>query len=332
MAKPKLKRKPNTAKRKPHRRSGPRLLDMPGLWANRHLQSAVATLGRLMRTPLPTGMTVAVIGISLALPAALFVVTENLRTMAGGWDQAAAISLFLKQDVDDAGAARLAEQLRARPELAQVHLISREQALNEFRALGGFEDALSQLKSNPLPAVLALYPQAASSAPERLQALHDEVMTLPEADFARMDTLWLQRFQAILDLAQRAVLLLGGLLGVGVLLIVGNTIRLEILNRRIEIEIMELVGATGAFIRRPFLYAGAWYGLLGGLTAWFLVTIAVILLQQPVSRLATLYRSEFPLTGLGPLAMLVIFSGSVLFSLIGSWIAVNRHLRGAEPG
>jgi cell division transport system permease protein len=147
-----------------------------------------------------------------------------------------------------------------------------------------------------------------------------------------MDTLWLQRFQAILDLAQRAVLLLGGLLGVGVLLIVGNTIRLEILNRRIEIEIMELVGATGSFIRRPFLYAGAWYGLLGGLTAWFLVTIAVVLLQQPVSRLATLYRSDFPLTGLGPLAMLVILSGSVLFSLIGSWIAVNRHLRGAEPG
>lgn len=124
--------KPKTSKRTPHRRSGPRLLDMPGLWANRHLQSAVATLGRLMHTPLPTGMTIAVIGISLALPAALFVVTENLRTMAGGWDQAAAISLFLKQDVDDAGAARLAEQLRARPELAQVHLISREQALNEF--------------------------------------------------------------------------------------------------------------------------------------------------------------------------------------------------------
>jgi cell division transport system permease protein len=133
-------------------------------------------------------------------------------------------------------------------------------------------------------------------------------------------------------LAQRAVLLLGGLLGLGVLLIVGNTIRLEILNRRIEIEIMELVGATGAFIRRPFLYAGAWYGLLGGLTAWFLVTIAVVLLQQPVSRLATLYRSEFPLTGLGPLAMLVILSGSMLFGLIGSWVAVNRHLRGAEPG
>jgi cell division transport system permease protein len=277
-------------------------------------------------------MTVAVIGISLALPAALFVVTENLRTMAGGWDQAAAISLFLKHDIDDGDAALLAERLRARPELAQVHLISREQALNEFRALGGFDEALSQLQSNPLPAVLALYPHVPYSTPERLEALHDELLTWPEADFARMDTLWLQRFQAILDLAQRAVLLLGALLGVGVLLIVGNTIRLEILNRRIEIEIMELVGATAAFIRRPFLYAGAWYGFLGAITAWILVTIAVLLLQHPVSRLATLYRSEFPLTGLGILPMLIILSGSILFSLIGSWIAVNRHLRGAEPG
>jgi cell division transport system permease protein len=320
------------AKRTSRRRSKPRLLDLPGLWANHHLQSAVATLGRLMRTPVPTGMTVAVIGIALALPAALYVVTENLRTMAGGWDQAAAISLFLRQDIDDATAAGLAEQLRNRPELAQVHLVSREQALDEFRALGGFEEALSHLQSNPLPAVLALYPHASYSTPEQLEALHDDLMTLPDVDFARMDTLWLQRFQAILDVAQRVVILFSGLLGVGVLLIVGNTIRLEILNRRIEIEIMELVGATGAFIRRPFLYAGAWYGLLGGMTAWFLMTVAVIPLQQPVSRLASLYRSEFPLSGLGLLPMLAILSGSVLFSLIGSWIAVNRHLRGAEPG
>lgn len=314
---------------KVQRRRGPRLLDLPSVWLNRHLQTAVATLGRLLRTPLPTGMTIAVIGIALALPAALFVVTENLRTMAGGWQQAAAISLFLNHEVEDTAAAELAARLRARPELAQVHLIGREQALDEFRALGGFAEALSQLKTNPLPAVLALYPHLAYSSTERLEALHDELVTWPEIDFVRMDTLWLQRFQAIIDLAQQVVLLLGGLLGLGVLLIVGNTIRLEILNRRVEIEIMELVGATAAFIRRPFLYAGAWYGLLGGLTAWLLVSLAVLLLQQPVSRLATLYRSEFPLSGLGPLAMLIVLSGSVLFSLIGSWIAVNRHLRGA---
>lgn len=319
------------AKLRARRQRGPHPLDLPGLWLNRQVQSAINTLGRLFRTPVPTLMTVAVIGISLALPAALFVVTENLRSMAGGWDQTSAISLFLEHDIEVATAKELATRLSARPEIARVALIDRDQALDEFRELGGFDEALLQLKSNPLPNVLAIYPHPGHASPARLQALHDEFLTWPEIDFARMDTLWVQRFQAIIDVAQRLVLLLGGLLGFGVLLIVGNTIRLEILNRRIEIEIMELVGATAAFVRRPFLYIGAWYGLLGGMTAWLLVSVSVLLLQQPVSRLASLYRSEFPLTGLGPMPMLVILSGSVLFSLIGSWIAVNRHLRGADP-
>jgi cell division transport system permease protein len=320
------------AKQRSRRRRGPRLLDLPGIWLGQHLQSAMATLRRLLETPLPTGMTVAVIGISLALPAALYVLADNLRTMAGGWDQTAAISLFLQYETNDGDANRVAADLRGWPEIAQVQMITREKALDEFRALGGFEEALEQLKNNPLPVVLAIYPRTEHSPPAQLETLQTKLLELPEVDFARMDTLWLQRFQAILDLIQTGVLLLGGLLGMGVLLIVGNSIRLEILNRRIEIEIMELVGATAAFIRRPFLYAGAWYGLLGGLTAWLLVTLAILLLQGPVSRLASLYRSEFPLSGLGLSAMGIILMGSVLLGLVGSWIAVNRHLRGAEPG
>ncbi|NEV62789.1 permease-like cell division protein FtsX [Thiorhodococcus minor] len=319
------------ATQRTRRRRGPRLLDLPGIWLSQHWQTALETLGRLRETPLPSAMTVAVIGISLALPAALYVMTENLRTMAGGWDQTAAISLFLRFEADDTHAERLSQDLTTWPEVARVHLITREQALEEFRALGGFEEALEQITNNPLPIVLAIYPTPTYAAPDRLELLQNKLLKLPEADFARMDTLWLQRFQAILDLVQSGSLLLGGLLGVGVLLIVGNTIRLEILNRRIEIEISELVGATAAFIRRPFLYAGAWYGLLGGTTAWLLVTLSVLLLQQPVSRLASLYRSEFQLSGLGFAATGITLGASILLGLVGSWIAVNRHLRGAEP-
>ncbi|NEX19264.1 cell division protein [Thiorhodococcus mannitoliphagus] len=319
------------AKQRSRRRRGPRLLDLPGIWLGQHWQTALETLGRLKENPLPSAMTVAVIGISLALPAALYVMTDNLRTMAGGWDQTAAISLFLRFETDDTHAKRLSQDLATWSEISRVHLITREQALEEFRALGGFEEALEEITKNPLPIVLAIYPTPTYSTPELLEGLQDKLLKLPEADFARMDTLWLQRFQAILDLVQSGSLLLGLLLGIGVLLIVGNTIRLEILNRRIEIEIMELVGATAAFIRRPFLYAGAWYGLLGGATAWLLVTISVLLLQQPVSRLASLYRSEFQLSGLGFAATGVTLGASVLLGLIGSWIAVNRHLRGAEP-
>lgn len=301
----------------------------PAIWLAQHLASARDALRRLLRTPLPTAMTIAVIGISLALPAALYVLTGNLRLMVSNWDETAAISLFLRQEVDDATAATLAERLRERPELEAVRLIGREQALREFRELGGFEGAFDQLEDNPLPALLAIYPR--NTQPEDLERLSAALLELPEADFARMDSLWLQRLRAILALSQRAVFIFAALLGLGVLLIVGNTIRLEILNRRIDIEIMELVGATAAFVRRPFLYAGAWYGLLGGLGAWLLVTLLLSLLQGPVSRLAELYGASFRLAGLDALALLLVVGGSVLLGLTGSWIAVERHLRGAHP-
>lgn len=306
-------------------------MDLPQVWLNHHVQCAVATLGRLMRAPWATGMTVAVIAVALALPAGLFVLTENLRQLVGGWDQAAAVSVFLRPGVSDTEVKEVAEELRGWPELDRVEVIGAAEALQEFREQAGFEEALDQLKENPLPAVLALFPNAGYGTLEQVRMIEERLADLPEADFVRVDTQWLMRFQAILDLIQAAVLLLGGLLGLGVLLIVGNTIRLEIQNRRGEIEIMELVGATAAFIRRPFLYAGVWYGFLGGVAAWLLVTIAVFALQGPVSRLASLYRSEFPLSGLGFLALLGMLGGSMLLGLVGSWIAVNRHLREVEP-
>ena len=320
------------ARPRARRRSAPGLLELPGVWLGQHAQSAVAALGRLLRAPLPTWMTVGVIGIALALPGVLYVITGNLRTLVGGWDQAAAVSVFLKRDLDDQAAAKVAGHLREWPEFARVDLIGATEALKELRAQADFAEALDQFRANPLPAVLAIVPRPDYASAEELTGLEARLGQLPEVDFVRVDTQWLMRFQAILDLAQALVVLLAGLLAFGVLLIVGNTIRLEIENRRPEIEIMALVGATAAFIRRPFLYAGAWYGLLGGTAAWLLVTFAVLALQGPVVRLASLYRSDFPLSGLGFGPLLVILGGSVLLGLIGSWIAVERHLRGGAPG
>ena len=313
------------------RRSGPGLADLPGIWANHHTQSARDTLGRLLAAPLATLLTVAVIGVALALPAGLYVLTENLRQMVGGWDQAAAVSMFLDREISADQAERLAGELAAWPELERVEVIPADEALAEFRQQAGFGEALDQLTENPLPSVLTLFPAAAFSTGDDLVRLEERLVRLPQADFVRVDTQWLKRFQAIIDLAQSGVLLLASLLGLGVLLIVGNTIRLEIQNRAGEIAIMELVGATAAFIRRPFLYAGAWYGLIGGLVAWLLVTLALMALQGPVSRLTSLYRSDFALSGLGLEPLAAILGGSVLLGLVGSWIAVNRHLRGVEP-
>jgi len=318
--------------RQPSRRQGPRLSKLPAIWLGHHLQGALASLGRLQRTPLPTLMTVAVIGIALALPVSLYVFTRNLERLSGSWEQSATLSLFLRMDVDLKRAEALAQGLREQPQVATVDLIRPDRALDELRSESGFAEAIEQLDENPLPIVLALRPSAAVETVQALESLSERLSGMREADFVRLDTEWIRRFQGIVQLAERAVMLLALALSGAVLLVIGNTIRLEIENRRSEIEIMELVGATPSFIRRPFLYTGGWYGLLGGLTAWALIAFALQLLQGPVSRLAELYQTDFAISGLGLDALAILVGGSVLLGLTGSWISVGRHLRAVDPG
>ncbi|MEJ2385997.1 MAG: permease-like cell division protein FtsX [Chromatiaceae bacterium] len=300
-------------------------------WVTHHLRSLLVSLGQLLRSPLATSMTVAVIGIALALPEGLYVLTRNVKAVSSGWEQTAAVSLFLRPAVTVPQAEKLAGQLRARSDIAHVRLITPDQALKDLRDYSGFAQAVDQLPKNPLPVVLALRPAAGMVSSSGLETLRRQLAGLPEADLVRVDSAWISRFEAIVGLVQRGVLLLAGLLALAVLLVVGNTIRLEIQNRRNEIQVMELVGATSSFIRRPFLYIGAWYGLLGALVAWVLVTVAVALLQGPVSTLAALYRTAFPLSGVGPLELLGMLGSGVLLGLLGSWMSVGRHLATAEP-
>jgi cell division transport system permease protein len=317
--------------RRPSRRLRRRIANLPRVWLSHHLQGALASLGRLQRSPLPTAMTIAVIGIALALPGALYVLTRNLDQLSGSWQQTAAISLFLNIDVGLEQAEALAQGLRGRPEILGIDVIPPDAALVELSGADGFAEAVAQLEENPLPTVLVLRPAPELATAEALDRLGEQLAALQEADFARLDTQWIQRFQAIVDLAQRGVWLLAAALALGVLLVIGNTIRLEIQNRRSEIEIMELVGATHGFIRRPFLYTGAWYGLLGGITAWLLIALGTVLLQGPVKRLAALYDAGFSLTGLGAAAGLTLLAGSVLLGLLGSWLSVGRHLAASQP-
>ncbi|MGB8144595.1 MAG: permease-like cell division protein FtsX [Chromatiaceae bacterium] len=305
---------------------------LPGIWFAHHLQGALCSLGRLRGTPLPTLMTVFVIGIALALPGALYVLTRNLERLGEGWEQTAAISLFLKSEVSATKAEALARRLAGRQDLESVTLISPDQALDELRAETGFAEAVEQLETNPLPYVLALRPAQSLGDAASLEGLREVLTALPETDLVRMDTLWVRRFQGVILLGERAAQVLASALALGVLLVIGNTIRLEIENRRQEIVIMETVGATHAFIRRPFLWLGVWYGFLGGLIAWCLVSLALFFMQSPVSRLAALYQADFLLVGLGPLALAVLLGGSLVLGLAGSWIAVSRHLAAIEPG
>ena len=316
-----------------HRRNA---MHRPGtairVWLSHHGRSALASLGDLARAPLATVMTVAVVGIALALPAGLHLATRNLSVVAQGWQEDTALSLFLTPNLDSAKAKALTEQLGRRPDLAGVRLITPAEGLAELGEASGLAGAVGLLAENPLPTVLALEPTPALAAdPTALEALRDTLATFPNVADARLDTAWVQRVHALLDLGASAALMLAALLAMAVLLVVGNTLRLEVAHRRREVELMALVGATHAFVRRPFLYAGAWYGLLGGLVAVIIVTVGVALVQSPVSRLATLYGTEFRLAWLDATALLALLVGGPLLGLIGAWLAVGRHLAACEP-
>ncbi|MEW8229868.1 MAG: permease-like cell division protein FtsX [Candidatus Thiodiazotropha endolucinida] len=307
------------------------LLSTPKIWLQRHAQVALASLGRLVNNHLASLMTCAVIGIALAMPVGLHVLLGNLQHVSGAWDSGASISLFLKQSVSDKQAASLADKLRRHQRIETVELITREAALDEFQQLSGYADALEALDSNPLPAVLIVQPNVEFTTAETAQLLVRELKLLPDADIVQLDLQWVRRLQALTVIAQRAVVVLAALLGMAVLLIVGNTIRLEIQNRHAEIEITKLIGATNAFIRRPFLYTGFWYGLFGGIIAWLLIAIAITLLSGPIANLANLYESSFNLASFDIATIASLLLGSSLLGLAGAWLAVGRHLSAIEP-
>lgn len=301
-------------------------------WALWHSHCLVYTLGQLANTPLNTLLIAAVIGIALALPAGLFVLLDNAQGLSRSWESAAQISVFLKPEVSDAEAAELAKTLQARSELANVRVITREQAFQEYQQLSGFEDALEVLgNENPLPATLVLQLTQGQATSAGIDRLLEALGTKPQVESAQFDFDWLRRLFAIMEVIRRAVTVIGVLLGVGVLLIVGNTIRASVEQRREEIEVAKLLGATNAFIRRPFLYTGLWYGLLGGVIACVFVAIALGLLQGPVRQLAALYRSDFSLSIISVDTVLSIWMIGAFLGVLGSWLAVGRHLVAIEP-
>jgi cell division transport system permease protein len=270
---------PNRKKNNPRRASSPsgtakqpstpKSYPKGSAWISHNFYVLLSSLGQIVSTPLPSFMTAAVIGIALALPTSLYLLLENVQQVSSEWSLASQISLFLKLDTEDIEVHKLADQLYERPDIVSVQVITPTEALEEYRNLSGFSDALKALKHNPLPAVLVIQPAASKTTESLLSSLAE----LPQVEVAQFDMLWLKRLFAMIKIVRRGVLILACLLALAVLLVIGNTIRLSIYNRREEIEVHKLVGATDGFIRRPFLYMGFWYGLFGGLIAWLLVNI-----------------------------------------------------------
>ena len=300
-------------------------------WLTRHLQTLVGSLGRLSKQSLATGFTMVVIGLALALPACLQLLVSNAQQATGGWNRSFSISVYLQPGTSLQQARQLTERVRLRKDVAEVTLVSAEQALRELRRDSGFDGAFHLLEENPLPHALTVRPTDRQASPAGMKALADGLRALPTVQTVELDAAWVDRLNSILDAARRGILLAAGLLALGVVGIIGNTIRLDIQNRREEIEVTKLVGGSDAFVRRPFLYGGVWYGLGGAVFAWGLCAMVVATLAQPIARIAGLYGSGFRLAGLGWQASLILLIGGVSLGWLGSYIAATRHLRHIEP-
>lgn len=312
--------------------SGPRTpLAALNAWLERHAQTFIASLGRLVRQPFASLLTTAVIGLGLALPACLHLVVVNARSITAGIENSVQVSVYLHQPLTAEAAAKAMQSIAARGDVQEARLVSPEQGLREFEAVSGFGEALKALTANPLPYAVVVRPAPRFDTPEAVETLTAELRALPEVELVQVDTEWVRRFHAILDVLKRAVWLAAGLLGLGVLAIIGNTIRLDLNGRREEIEVTKLVGGSNAFVRRPFLYGGVWYGLGGGLLAWLLVSLAVGALADPVERVAALYGSTFQLRGLLADEILLLVGSGTSLGWIGSWITAGYHLRRIEP-
>ncbi|HEY1889732.1 MAG TPA: permease-like cell division protein FtsX [Steroidobacteraceae bacterium] len=301
------------------------------IFGTRHAQALLGSVGRLNRNPLATILTLLVIGLALALPAALGLFVTNAQTATGGFGDAVDMSVYLKSGVTIAKAQQLAAAARQRPGVAQVSVIPAQEGLAEFRKYSGFGAALDALPSNPLPNVLHVVPQRGASSAADLDSLRRYFAAWPEVDVVQLDTEWVLRFNAIVAVLRRLMLIAAVLLGAGVLAVVGNTIRLEILNRRAEIEVTKLVGGSNAFVRRPFLYTGLLYGLGGAALAAAILEAAVLVLDPAVVTLAQLYGSGYTLRGPSGQVLGVLFGGGMALGWLGAWISAHRHLRSIEP-
>ena len=296
-----------------------------------HLQALLGSLGRLARNPLSTLLTLTVIALALALPASLRLLVSNAQAATGNFGSAIELSVYFKTGVPLAKAQQLADAARARPDVAQVTLISADQGLQDFRTYSGFGDALAALKENPLPHVLHVRPRAEASSAAALEALRGYFRAWPEIDLVQVDSQWVQRFNGILEVLRELLLMAAGLLGLGVIAVIGNTIRLEIAGRRAEVEVIKLVGGSNSFVRRPFLYIGLLYGLGGALLAWGIIALAMYFLGESVAALARLYGSRFVLHGPTAEDVGTLLAAGAALGWIGAWISAARHLRSIEP-
>ncbi len=296
----------------------------PIVYFTRHAQALLGALGRLLQRPLGSLLTLLAIAVALALPASLWLLVKNSELATGDTSDAIEISVYFRPGAALEKAKQLAALIRVRNEAGTVTVISADAALEEFRSYSGFGTALDSLQGNPLPHVITVKPKADYANSRGVESLQKYLRAWPEVDSVQVDGEWVRRLSAILDLMRDVLGAFASLLALGVLVVIGNAIRLEIGARRAEIEVTKLVGGSNAFVRRPFLYEGFFLGLLGGLLATAITTVLVAALAEPVSRVSALYGGRYVLSGLDLLEGAVLIALSALLGVMGAWLSTAQ--------
>ncbi len=296
-----------------------------------HIQQFKKTIADIWSTPLTSLMTIGVIGVSLALPAVLMIILKNAENVTAQWQSGTQITLYLQKETQSSDIDALTARIQGNADVEAVRYISPEQGMKDFKTLSGFSEAEAYLSENPLPPVLEVTPKKTLTTPQQIETLMQTLKQETQVQQAKLDIQWVTRLNAIISLASQLVHVFAGFLVIGLMLTVANTLRLYIFNRRAEIEVLKLVGATDGFIQRPFLYLGFWYGAVGGLVAWWLSEVMLLLCERGVTYLATLYESNFRLIGLGSADIGLLMMLGISLSMGAAWFSVHKHLREIEP-
>ena len=299
------------------------------VWLSHHFHALTAAIKRLTRTPTGSLLSIAVIGIAFSLPAGIYVLLENLQSLSGQFSGAPQLSLFLKLDADSEAVAEIESRLKQHPDVGRFTFIPKGAALEQLKQSNDWGDVMDGLERNPLPDAFVL--STRNISPERLEALRTELVKLPQVEHAQLDSAWAKRLDALLKLGRAGVLMLAALLSFSLVAVAFNTIRLQIMTMRDEIEVSKLIGATRGFIRRPFLYFGAIQGAIGGAAAWLIISWGIHMADEQLKHLMNLYEVNFRLYHLSLDDSLSLLLLSALLGWIGAWLSVTYQLGRIEP-
>jgi cell division transport system permease protein len=278
----------------------------------------------MFASPLAGIFNILVIGITLSLPVGMYVLLQNAQGLVAQLSSTPQISLYLQMDAQEDDVAKLRKQLEQHPDISHSEFVPRLKALEQLKQTSGLSDVISGLEKNPLPDAFIIHPK--QSEAQALEKLRNDLAKLPKVEIAQLDSAWAYKLEAFLKFGRMVVIILASLLSLALIAITFNTIRLQILTQHDEIEVAKLIGATNGFIRRPFLYFGALQGLLGGITAWLIITLSLMLLNHQLITLSLLYASQFVLHPLSLGDSLTLLMFSMYLGWMGAWLSVARHL------